>query len=167
MTLSHEIKRARKHCATFFSLMKEKYEHSRCGRMVSAPTSFQEAPIEFVGRGVPQGHLFRCAPRAPSPRRQHKGRFGRCGGLRAGRPTTEQGVRCKKDIPCLGKGCLFVKRKNPMENFGKPYAFSTTSFSSRSKIFAVSPRLRLPSSICSATASSTVDWILRRKGLAP
>ena len=26
---SHEIKRARKHCATFLSLLKEKYEHFR------------------------------------------------------------------------------------------------------------------------------------------
>ena len=68
----------------------------------------------------------------------------------------QKGTGGKAPVP-FAMGNVYEERKNPMENFGKPYAFSTTSFSSRSKIFAVSPFWRLPSSICSATASSTVD----------
>ena len=54
----------------------------------SAPTNSTEAPCHVVGRGVPQGHLFRYAPRAPSPRRRlTMAILMNRGGLRAGRPT--------------------------------------------------------------------------------
>ena len=33
------------------------------------PLTFRQGLTGFVGRGAPQGHLFRFAPRAPSPRR--------------------------------------------------------------------------------------------------
>ena len=49
------------------SIARLPYVDGRTGS--SAPTGSREGPCDVVGRGVPQGHLFRCAPRAPTPRR--------------------------------------------------------------------------------------------------
>ena len=64
----------------------------------------------------------------------------------------QKGTGDEAPVP-FAMGNVYEERKNQW----KTYTFSTTNFSSRSKIFAVSPFWRLPSSICSATASSTVD----------